>query len=62
MKIKRKALEKAHNSREYLLIMKNSIVYCQICTKISGNWKSACQPKSNHKFRNWKRYRKTQWK
>ena len=50
------------NNRQYCIIMKSYDVYCQVCNKRCGIFDAFCGNPSLKKNRNWKTYRKNQWK
>ena len=52
---------KAHNNREYNILMKSDVVYCTICNRRAGAFDAYCGPMSKKSFRNWKRFRRTQY-
>ena len=65
----RAKLNKAEDSREYNMIMKNQDLYCYICVRRVGHYNASCAPGafSNRGWifrmnRTWKHTRETQWK
>ena len=59
----RKRLEKANNNREYNILMKSEMNYCYICNRRVGIFNAYCGPNPKEKgIRNWKKYRKFQYK
>ena len=54
--------KKSSHNREYKIMQKNYNVYCVICNRRAGIFHAYCGPRSYKKNRNWKSYRKTQWK
>lgn len=65
----RAKLKKAHNSRDYNIILKNENLYCYICVRRVGSYQATCHPsiynKKSYKYREnrtWKHNRKHQYK
>lgn len=54
----------ATTNREYNIALKGWKPYCLICNRRCGIFDAYCGPRSNKwkKIRNWKKYRKHQWK
>lgn len=60
-----KKTKDAYNSREFMIAVKSAEVYCTICSKRAGRWDAYCGPRSSTSWRrdrNWKSYRKTQYR
>ncbi len=63
----RAKLNKALDSKEYTMIMKNVDLYCYVCARRAGNYEASCHPTNWEGFirrcnRTWKHNRNTQWK
>jgi hypothetical protein len=50
------------NNKQYKVVQKNYKVYCVTCNRRAGRFDAYCGPLSYKKNRNWKQYRKTQYK
>jgi hypothetical protein len=60
MKTKKSRL--AQTNKEYTVSIKGYKVYCVICNRRAGVFNASCIRNTNKVLKNWKRYRKTQWK
>jgi hypothetical protein len=60
MKTKKSRL--ARSNKEYKVSIKGYKVYCIICSRRAGVFDAPCIRVSNKVFKNWKKYRNTQWK
>lgn len=62
MSKRRKKCEEAHNSREYLSALKIEDVCCIYCYRRTGYSICCGETRFHKKPRNWKHYRRHQWK
>lgn len=60
MKTKKSRL--AQTNKEYKVFIKSYKVYCILCNRRAGIFNAYCGPTFNKILKNWKRYRKTQYK
>lgn len=65
----RAKLNKAKNSKEYTMIMKNQDLYCYICVRRAGSYNASCAPGAStnrgwkyRMNRTWKHTRNSQWR
>ena len=62
---KTKKTKSAMTSREYKIAFKNCDVFCVICNRKVGIFDAYCGPSQDNLYkkpRNWKSYRRTQYK
>jgi hypothetical protein len=60
--MKRETTKTTTCNRVYKILQKNFKVYCTICNRGAGIFDAYCGPGSDKKQKNWKRFRKTQYK
>ena len=60
--MKNQKMRVATTNREYNVVMKGYKPYCRICSKRAGRYDAYCGPISLKKLKNWKQFRRTQYK